>query len=48
MSENFPNLKDTDIKIKEAQRDPDKLNPKRPTPRPIIMKMTKLKIKRGF
>ena len=48
MSENFPNLKDTDIKIQEAQRVPDKLNPKRPTPRHIIMKMTNLKIKRGF
>ena len=48
MAENFPNVKDTDIKIQEAQRVPDKLNPNRPTPRHIIMKMTNLKIKRGF
>ena len=30
---NFPNLKDTDFKIQEAQRAPNKLNPNRPTPR---------------
>ena len=33
MAENFPNLKETDIKIQEAQRAPNKLNPNRPTPR---------------
>ena len=38
ISENFPNIKDTDIKIQEAQRDPNKLNPNRPTPRHIIIK----------
>ena len=43
MAENFPNLKDTGIKIQEAQRSPNKLNPKRPTPRHIIMKMAKVK-----
>ena len=32
MSENFTNLKETDIKTQEAQRDPNKLNPNRPTP----------------
>ena len=48
MAENFPNVKDTDIKIQEAQRVPDKLNSNRPTPRHIIMKMTNLKIKIGF
>ena len=42
MAENFPNLKDTNIKIKEAQRAPNKLNPNRPTPRYIIMKMAKV------
>ena len=26
---NFPNLKDTEFKIQEAQRAPNKLNPKR-------------------
>ena len=31
MTENFPNLKDTDIEIQEAQRAPNKLNPNRPT-----------------
>ena len=31
MAENFPNLKkETDIQIQEAQRAPNKLNPKRP------------------
>ena len=33
MAENFPNLKDTEFKIQEAQRAPNKLNPNRPTPR---------------
>ena len=33
MAENIPNLKDTDIKIQEAQKAPKKLNPNRPTPR---------------
>uniref|UniRef100_A0A5G2QTM0 L1 transposable element RRM domain-containing protein n=1 Tax=Sus scrofa TaxID=9823 RepID=A0A5G2QTM0_PIG len=38
----FPNLKDTEFKIQEAQRAPNKLNPKRPTPRHIIIKMAKV------
>lgn len=46
MSENFPNLKETDIKIQEAQRAPNKLNPNRPTPRHIIIKMANVKNKR--
>ena len=33
MSENFPNLKDTDIKIQETQRAPNKMNLNRPAPR---------------
>ena len=45
MTENFPNLKDTDIKIQEAQRTPNKLNPNRPTSRHIIIKMAKVNIK---
>ena len=45
MSENFPNLKEMDIKIQEAQRAPNKLNPNRPTPRHIIIKMAKVKHK---
>ena len=31
MAENFPNLKDTDIKIQEAQRAPNKLNENKKT-----------------
>ena len=46
MSENFPNLKETDIKIQEAQKAPNKLNPNRPTPRHIIIKMAKVKDKK--
>ena len=47
MAENFPNLKETDIKIQEAQRAPNKLNPNRPTPRHSIIKMAKVR-NRGF
>ena len=43
MAENFPNLKETDIKIKEAERAPNKLNPNRPIPRHIIITMAKVK-----
>ena len=39
VAENFPNLKDTDIKMQKAQRAPNKLNPNRPTPRYILIKM---------
>ena len=38
MAENFPNIKETDIKIQEAQKVPNKLNPNRPTTRHIIIK----------
>ena len=41
IAENFPNLKDTDNKIQETQRAPNKWNPNRPTPRNIIIKMAK-------
>ena len=43
MSEKFPNLKETDMKIQETQRAPNKLKPNRPTPRHIIIKMAKVK-----
>ena len=43
MAENFPNIKETDIKIQDAQRPPSKLNPSRPMPRHIIIKMAKVK-----
>ena len=40
--ENFPNLvKDTDIKIQEAQRTPIRFNKKQPSTRHIILKCTK-------
>ena len=39
---NFPNLKDTDFKIQEAQRALNKLNPNRPTPRHVIRKTAKV------
>ena len=42
MAENFPNLKETDIKIQEA---PNMLNPNRPTPRHVIIKMATVKDK---
>ena len=43
MSENFLNLKETDIKVQEAQRASNKLNANRLTPRHIIIKMAKVK-----
>ena len=45
MDENFPTLNKKDIKIQESQRAPNKLNPNRPTPRHIIIKMIKVKDK---
>uniref|UniRef100_A0A8D1HPP9 L1 transposable element RRM domain-containing protein n=1 Tax=Sus scrofa TaxID=9823 RepID=A0A8D1HPP9_PIG len=39
---NFPNLKDSDFKTQEAQRAPNKVNPNRPTPRHMIIKMAKV------
>ena len=45
MAENFPNLvKEIDIQVQEALRVPNKINPKRPTPRHI--KMPKVKDKK--
>ena len=44
MTENFPNLvKEKVIQVQEAQRVPNKLDPKRPTPRHTMIKMTRLK-----
>ena len=44
MKENFPTLvKEIDIQVQEVQRVPNKMNPKRPTPRHIIIKMPKVK-----
>ena len=46
MKGNFPNLvKEIDIQVQEAQRVPNKVDARRPTPRHIIMKMPKVKDK---
>ena len=46
MAQNFPNLKKkTDIHIWEAQKDLNKINSNKPTPRHIIIKMAKVKDK---
>ncbi|KAF6074957.1 hypothetical protein HJG60_009367 [Phyllostomus discolor] len=46
MTENFPNLvKEIDIQVPEAQRVPNKRNPKRPTTRHNIIKIPKVKDK---
>ena len=47
MMENFPNLvKEIGIPSQEAQRVPKRMNPKKPTPRHIIIKMPKVKCKK--
>ena len=44
VKENFPNLaKEIDIQVQEAQRDPKKLDPKKNTPRHIIITLPKIK-----
>ena len=46
MTENFSNfVRGKVTQVQEAQRDPFKVSPKRPTPRHIITKMAKLKDK---
>ena len=46
MKENFPNLvKEIDMQVQEAQRVPNQMDGKRPTPRHIIIKMQKFKDK---
>ena len=46
MKENFPNLvKDRDMQVEEAQRIPNKMDPKKITGRHIIIKMPKVKDK---
>ena len=46
MKENVPNLaKEINIQVQEAQRVPNNLDPKRTTPRHIIIKMPKVKEK---
>ena len=47
MKENFPNVaKELDMQVQEAQRAPDKLDPRRNTPRHLIIKLQTLKIRR--
>ena len=46
MTENFPNLvKEINIQVQKAQREPNKLDLKRTTPRHIIIKIPKVKDK---
>ena len=46
MKENFPNfMKGIDMQVQEAQRVPNNMDTKRPTPRHIIIKMPKVKDK---
>ena len=46
MKENFPNLVNKiDMQVQEAQRVPNKMDAKRPTPRHITIKMSKVKDK---
>ena len=47
MKENFPNLvKEIDIQAQEAERVSNKIDPKRITPRHIIIKMPKVEDKK--
>ena len=49
MKENLPYLvKKIDMQVQEAQRIPNKRDAKRATPRPIIIKMPKVKDKDGI
>ena len=45
MKENFPNLEEIDIQVQEAQSVSKNLDPKRTTPRHIIIKIPKVKNK---
>ena len=46
IAENFPNMgKESLTQIQEAQRVPYKINPRRNTPRHIVIKLTKIKDK---
>ena len=46
MNKNFPDLvKEIDMQVQEEQRSQNKLDPERPTPRHIIIKMPKVEDK---
>ena len=48
MKENFPNLvKEIDMQVQNAERVPKKLDPRRNTPRHIIITLPKIKDKEG-
>ena len=47
--ENFPNMgKEITTQIQEAQRVPYRINPRRNTPRHILIKLTKLNTKKKY
>ena len=47
MKENFPNLgKEIDLQVQDSQRVPKKLDPRRNTPRHVIIKLPKIKYER--
>ena len=49
MKGNFPNLvKDTDMKVQEAQGVPNKMDTNRPTPKHIVLKIPKVKHKESY
>ena len=49
MKENFPNLvKEVDMQVQEAQRVPNKMDTKRPTPSHIIIKRPKVEDKESL
>lgn len=49
MVENFPNLgKEKVTEVQETQKVPIKMDPKRPTPRHIIIEVENVKDKKGF
>ena len=49
MTENFPHVvKEIDVQAQEAQRVPNKMDAKRPTPSHIIIKMPKVKDKENL
>ena len=47
--ENFPNMgKEITTQVQEAQRVPERINPRRNTPRHIVMKLAKIKDKKNY
>ena len=47
--ENFPNMgKEIATQVREAQRVPGRINPRRNTPRHIVIKLTKIKDKENY